>query len=295
MRTELCKWALGWSLDVAYRETDKAKEMLHERTHFTFSYALNGAQVRMFYLIVLFVCVAEMSYSCSPKSASVDTTTSESSQILVSVNTEYLCQHWVSSREEERQTDKEQIYRPKDFKGFAPSRFRMQYIFHKNGDCEWYYLAPDDGHYFKSGKWRIDPNDNGVLQIVKGDTTESYRVTKLTKDMLRLAVMILSKWAPFVDFARGDVCSDIRNRLFVIDDVLVFADSAGGCNDASYSEVLFGKTVDDVLCAYQDTKGGPRKSCRDPKYKELFDTIITHLDEPDLGLGPNHTVRQLSF
>ncbi|HXU38077.1 MAG TPA: hypothetical protein VN937_17075 [Blastocatellia bacterium] len=171
----------------------------------------------------------------------------------------------------------------------------MQYIFHRNGDCEWYYLAPDDGHYFKSGKWRIDPTDESVIQIIKGDATESYRVTMLTKDLLRIAVTVPSRWAPFVELARRGVCSDIRNRLFVIDDVLVFQDSEGKCADASYGQVLYGKTVNDVLCSYTDSIAGPRKSCRDPKYAGLFDTIITHLDEPDLGLGPNHTVQRLSF
>jgi len=89
------------------------------------------------------------------------------------------------------------------------------------------------------------------------------------------------------------MCSDIRNRLFVIDQVLVLADHVGSCSDAAYSEVLFGNAVDDVLCVNEDTIGGPVKSCTDPSYEELFDTIITHLDEPDLGLGPKHTVQRL--
>jgi hypothetical protein len=143
--------------------------------------------MRIPYLSVLFVFLTLFSYNCSPKSGSVNTTASVSSQTLTSINTEYLCQHWVNSREEQQQTDKDQIYRPKDFKEFPASRFRMQYIFYKNGDCEWYYLAPDDGHHFKPGKWRIDPSDKSVLQIIKGDTTESYRVTELRKDILRIA------------------------------------------------------------------------------------------------------------
>lgn len=81
------------------------------------------------------------------------------------------------------------MYRPKDFKEFPASRFRMQYIFYKNGDCEWYYLAPDDGHHFKPGKWQVDPNDRSVLQIIKNDTTESYRIIELTKDVLRISLI----------------------------------------------------------------------------------------------------------
>ena len=102
-----------------------------------------------------------------------------------------------------------------------------------------------------------------------------------------------AKWAPFVELSRQGVCSDLRNRLFVIDQVLVFWDRAGDCPDARYSEALYGKTVDDVLCVLHDSNRGPRKSCKDPSYNGLFDTIIMHLSEPDLGLGRNHTVQQL--
>jgi hypothetical protein len=244
---------------------------------------------------MFFVFVTDPSYGGSRQFSSGNLTASRSRRARVRINTEFLCRHWVNSREEERQPDKEEIYRPKNFKVFPPSEFRMQYIFHKNGDCEWYYLAPNDAHHFKSGKWRIDPNDNAVIQIIKNGATESYRVTALTGNLLRISVMTPTKWAQFVELSRPDVCSSIRNRLFVIDDVLVFHDSAGNCNDAGYSEVLFGKTIDNVLCSYADSKAGPRKSCRNPKYAGLFDTIITHLNEPDLGLGPGHTFGNCLF
>jgi hypothetical protein len=65
----------------------------------------------------------------------------------------------------------------------------MQYIFYKNGDCEWYYLSPDDAHSFKPGKWKIDSNDKNILQIVKRDSMESYRVIELTKDILRISLI----------------------------------------------------------------------------------------------------------
>jgi len=65
----------------------------------------------------------------------------------------------------------------------------MQYVFYKNGDCEWYYLSPDDAHRFKSGKWRIASTDKNVLQIVKRDSTESYRIIELTKNILRIVLI----------------------------------------------------------------------------------------------------------
>ena len=119
------------------------------------------------------------------KSVMVSIMTSGSNQTTTGINTEYLCQHWVHSREEQQENDKDQIYRPKDFKQFPLSRFRMRYIVYKNGDCDWYSGAPNDAHYFKHGKWGVDPNDKSILQIIKDGTTESNRVTELTKDILR--------------------------------------------------------------------------------------------------------------
>ncbi len=103
------------------------------------------------------------------------------------------------------------------------------------------------------------------------------------------------KWSPFIKMAQQAYCADIRNRLFVIDHTLVFADRAGNCIDMSYSETLYRGTIDDVLCFDHDSFGGPHDGCPDPSYKPMFDTIVSHLDETDLGLGPAHTVQQLQF
>jgi hypothetical protein len=110
-----------------------------------------------------------------------------SNQGLTDINTEYLCQRWVNSYEEEEQTDEVEIYRPIDFKKFRPSRFRMKYVFHRNGDCDWYARDPRDAHHFKPGKWRVDPNDKSTLQIIKDGRTELFRVIELKKDILRIA------------------------------------------------------------------------------------------------------------
>ena len=95
---------------------------------------------------------------------------------------------------EEKRTDGECIYRPKDFKEFPLSWFRMQYIFHENGDCDWYASDAGDAHHFKPGKWSVDPNDRSILQITlwvdifqpENSGRELFRVTELTKDMLRI-------------------------------------------------------------------------------------------------------------
>jgi hypothetical protein len=98
---------------------------------------------------------------------------------------------------------------------------------------------------------------------------------------------------PFVTMARQSPCADVRNRLHVIDDALVFWQRVGRCVDNGYASVLFGNAVDDVRCSIGDSIAGPLKSCRDPHDAEMFEILINHSDQPDLGLGPGHSVKPL--
>lgn len=79
------------------------------------------------------------------------------------MNLKHLCQHWVHAEEEN--TAEAAIYRSKGLVQLAPRRFRTQYIFHPDGQLEWLYLAPNCGHYFKPGTWRLDPDDDSVLYL----------------------------------------------------------------------------------------------------------------------------------
>lgn len=101
--------------------------------------------------------------------------------------------------------------------------------------------------------------------------------------------------APFVAMARQDPCANQKNRLFLIDRSLVFWDKRGDCADGSYGQFLFGATPQDLLCRNMDSIAGPRRDCPNPAFSPLFDVIIAHPDEPDLGLGPGHTVRPIPF
>jgi hypothetical protein len=100
---------------------------------------------------------------------------------------------------------------------------------------------------------------------------------------------------PFESMAKAGGCADIRNRLFLIDDQLVFWDRAGNCADAAYAETLYGSTPDQVLCELHDSIAGPVKKCADEGYRDIFDTITINLDQPDLGLGRKHTVQPVNF
>jgi hypothetical protein len=101
--------------------------------------------------------------------------------------------------------------------------------------------------------------------------------------------------APFKKMARAGGCADIRNRLFLIDDQLVFWDRAGNCADGAYGQTLYGSTPDQVLCVLHDSIAGPMKNCRDERYQDTFDTMTANLDKRDLGLGPGHTVQPVPF
>jgi hypothetical protein len=104
------------------------------------------------------------------------------------VNIKDLFQHWVHSREEQRDPDtKKQIFRPATSRQFPPSRFRMAYKFSPNGKCEWMFLDPADAHHFKPGKWEIDVTDGTLLKITADGKMDSFRILELSKDLLRLA------------------------------------------------------------------------------------------------------------
>jgi len=97
-----------------------------------------------------------------------------------------LAQHWVHSYEEEADASGVLLYRPVSFKTFPPSHFRKQYIFERDGTCQWFYLAPDDGHHFRPGSWRVDEQEQDVILIEEGETTNRFRVVELTRDVLRM-------------------------------------------------------------------------------------------------------------
>jgi hypothetical protein len=103
--------------------------------------------------------------------------------------------------------------------------------------------------------------------------------------------------APFKAMARASDCADRRNRLFLIDDRLVFWDrESNACIDALYSLTLYGSSVDTVLCERHDAVGGGNiTNCPYDAYRDTFQTIITSLDDPTLGLGPEHTVQVVPF
>jgi len=97
----------------------------------------------------------------------------------------------------------------------------------------------------------------------------------------------------FIQLALQATCADIKNKLYVVDQVLVLSDRAGSCPDASFGQVLYGRTVNDVYCTNQDSVAGAVKHCDMVAYQSMFDTMIINLTQPDLGLGPTHSIKIL--
>ncbi len=112
-----------------------------------------------------------------------------SSETAIGIDPKLLCQQWLRSNEEEPPGDEIQVFRPKTFQKFPPSRFRKQYDFEKDGSLKWLDLASNDAHQLKDGKWKVSAKNSDIIQLIKGDVIESYRVTELTRDVLKLRLM----------------------------------------------------------------------------------------------------------
>lgn len=119
---------------------------------------------------------------------SVDKSVKESEIVAPKVNnTKYLIQHWVHSREEQKNPDaEEQIFRPAKSRDFPPSRFRQAYKFSEGGECLWMALDSADRHHFKPGKWEIDSGDEIFLKITAETKANSFRIVEVSKGILRL-------------------------------------------------------------------------------------------------------------
>ena len=100
---------------------------------------------------------------------------------------------------------------------------------------------------------------------------------------------------PFIEYAEASDCTDIRNRLFIIDDELVLWDRVGNCPDNSYEVQLFREDLDNLLCETYDSIAGPQTYIYDEDYRDLFETILDNIEDEDLGLGDSHLVEEVIF
>jgi hypothetical protein len=99
----------------------------------------------------------------------------------------------------------------------------------------------------------------------------------------------------FVKIAQQESCSNVKNRLYLIDGKQVFWDRAGTCADNAYAQRLYGATPNAVLCEMTDTLAGPKTFCANDTVRKLFETIQANLNLPNLGLDGTHKVELIPF
>ena len=125
--------------------------------------------------------------------AGVKTEGSSSAATTVQARDLSFYQHWVHSHEEQNGQPSPNIFRPKGSREFAPSRFRMEYAFDKNGQCNYMLKSPTDAHEMKSCVYTKIGNSvyfydtNGVRLSHLAFTIES-----VNKDELRFAYGVSS-------------------------------------------------------------------------------------------------------
>jgi hypothetical protein len=101
--------------------------------------------------------------------------------------------------------------------------------------------------------------------------------------------------ADFIKIAQQESCSDIKNRLYLIDGKEVFWDRAGNCPDNGYTQRLYGANPQTVLCETTDTLAGPKTFCANDSMRALFESIQRGVDQPNLGLDAQHKVERITF
>ncbi len=99
--------------------------------------------------------------------------------------------------------------------------------------------------------------------------------------------------ALFLQMAKESACHQVRNRMFLIDNTLIFWDRVGNCPDNAREQTLFGSSVEQVLATSHDSIAGPINKVNDEQYRALFETILANREASDLGLGERHQVKLL--
>ncbi len=149
---------------------------------------MNKTVLRSFAILSLWSCLSTQALCAAPDTAQASGTETNGTRRQIDIND--LFQNWVHSREEEERGATIQIFRPDASMDFPTCRFRMEYTFARTGRCEFLFLAPDDGHYFKPCTWKMSA-DKSILQISANGKVTSYKIAELTGKILRFTPLQL--------------------------------------------------------------------------------------------------------
>jgi hypothetical protein len=144
---------------------------------------MNKTVLRSFAILSLWSSLPTQALFAAPDTAQASGAAATETRRHMDINN--LFQHWIHSREEEERGATIQIFRPVASMDFPLSRFRMGYKFARDGRCEFFFLAPNDGHHFKPCTWAISA-DKLMLQISANRGSTSYKIAELTGKILRL-------------------------------------------------------------------------------------------------------------
>lgn len=101
--------------------------------------------------------------------------------------------------------------------------------------------------------------------------------------------------ASFIEMAQQSKCHDLKNKLYIIDNHLVYWERAGNCTDNGFGKKLFGDSTHVLLCEQYDSINGPKIIYYNESFHGMFDTILAHSDQPNLGLPWSHDVQEIHF
>jgi hypothetical protein len=144
--------------------------------------------LRTFAILGLWACLPTQALFAAPDTAQASGAAATGTRRHLDINN--LFQHWIHSREEEQPDAKIEIFRPAASMEFPPSRFMMEYKLARDGRCEFLFLAPNDGHYFKPCTWKISA-DKLMLQISANRGSTSYKIAELNGKILRFTPLQL--------------------------------------------------------------------------------------------------------
>ncbi|MFK7788202.1 MAG: sialate O-acetylesterase [Phycisphaeraceae bacterium] len=93
---------------------------------------------------------------------------------------------WTSSYEDKKKWDDPDIFLRTDSRDWPPSRFRMRYVFKKDGSCEYLYLHPTDAHKMVAGTWTQKGDEIHISDKAgKKQRNVSFEIVEIGKDKLK--------------------------------------------------------------------------------------------------------------
>jgi hypothetical protein len=100
--------------------------------------------------------------------------------------------NWKHSWEEDTSQHIIKTFRPADYMEFPSAWYREQLIFEQDSVVQWLYLAPNDGHYFKTGKWWLSAPEDSLLSIQyepENDQVTDYKILVLNDSTLKMEIL----------------------------------------------------------------------------------------------------------